>query len=373
MCEAKGANMQVDRPPCHNATSHPGRTLTRDRVPQATELQHGGGSCCRVCTPWPAEVGHNRLRTTEHAAASACLQAYSAVDAHRQGAGDGGAADAGPGHHRHAHRGQHARARLSLQDPGRRRRRARPTIRQQLFHRPCACHTALRQFSPLKGPQERNTSSKLADIRWLFFVRLCRLNCMIMCSLELPTCDRYSRGEACVTLGLSPLPQDIPGPDSDGASSSGVLVRGAAINQDGRSSSLLAPHGPSQQQVRAAANLHCDHATGLFYAGQASDSTHFTEEHPADISGLCWSALCRSSDPLRAGTCCSMLPGTAAVPKCTEHVLPCKGASALAEVTSIACCSEVAEACFVKITGCCSSSAMQTAFRSSAWRWPTLG
>ena len=32
-------------------------------------------------------------------------------------------------------------------------------------------------------------------------------------------------------------------------SDTGVVVRGSAINQDGRSSSLTAPHGPSQQQV----------------------------------------------------------------------------------------------------------------------------
>lgn len=41
---------------------------------------------------------------------------------------------------------------------------------------------------------------------------------------------------------------------SDGAANtmgdSGVAVRGCAVNQDGRSSSLTAPHGPSQQQVR---------------------------------------------------------------------------------------------------------------------------
>jgi hypothetical protein len=29
-----------------------------------------------------------------------------------------------------------------------------------------------------------------------------------------------------------------------------IVVLGSAINQDGRSSSLTAPHGPSQQQVR---------------------------------------------------------------------------------------------------------------------------
>jgi hypothetical protein len=35
-------------------------------------------------------------------------------------------------------------------------------------------------------------------------------------------------------------------PGGDGS----IVVLGSAINQDGRSSSLTAPHGPSQQQVR---------------------------------------------------------------------------------------------------------------------------
>ena len=51
---------------------------------------------------------------------------------------------------------------------------------------------------------------------------------------------RYARGEACVTLGMSL---------SSLGSTTGIAVLGAAINQDGRSSSLTAPHGPSQQQV----------------------------------------------------------------------------------------------------------------------------
>ena len=52
----------------------------------------------------------------------------------------------------------------------------------------------------------------------------------------------YARGEACITLGLSMLTE---GSDSLPL----ALVAGAAVNQDGRSSSLTAPNGPSQQQV----------------------------------------------------------------------------------------------------------------------------
>ena len=44
------------------------------------------------------------------------------------------------------------------------------------------------------------------------------------------------------------------------ASGSGVVVRGASVNQDGRSSSLTAPHGPSQQQAGGCwtvSTVHC--------------------------------------------------------------------------------------------------------------------
>ena len=53
------------------------------------------------------------------------------------------------------------------------------------------------------------------------------------------------RGEACITLGLSA--RSLDGDTSTLAYA--AVVAGAAINQDGRSSSLTAPNGPSQQQV----------------------------------------------------------------------------------------------------------------------------
>ncbi len=59
---------------------------------------------------------------------------------------------------------------------------------------------------------------------------------------------RYTRGEAATAMGVS-LRQISDGA-ADTTGDSGVAVRGCAVNQDGRSSSLTAPHGPSQQQVR---------------------------------------------------------------------------------------------------------------------------
>ena len=57
--------------------------------------------------------------------------------------------------------------------------------------------------------------------------------------------NRYGRGEACVTLGLSLR-------KSEDSTRGGLTLLGSAVNQDGRSSSLTAPHGPSQQQARPA-------------------------------------------------------------------------------------------------------------------------
>ncbi|QDZ25128.1 polyketide synthase [Chloropicon primus] len=41
----------------------------------------------------------------------------------------------------------------------------------------------------------------------------------------------------------------VLGPLEDGSKQDTVMLRGTAVNQDGRSSALTAPHGPSQQQV----------------------------------------------------------------------------------------------------------------------------
>ena len=60
--------------------------------------------------------------------------------------------------------------------------------------------------------------------------------------------DGYGRGEGCGAVVLKRL-ADAEG---EGAAVLGV-IRGTATNQDGRSSSLTAPSGPSQQDVIRAA------------------------------------------------------------------------------------------------------------------------
>ena len=57
--------------------------------------------------------------------------------------------------------------------------------------------------------------------------------------------DGYVRSEACVAV-LFRLCRERDGGSLQGAS---AVLLGTAVNQDGRSSSLTAPHGPSQQQV----------------------------------------------------------------------------------------------------------------------------
>ena len=58
--------------------------------------------------------------------------------------------------------------------------------------------------------------------------------------------DGYGRGEACITMLVGKM-------DSDGGSNCMAVLYGAAVNQDGRSSSLTAPNGPAQQAVVQAA------------------------------------------------------------------------------------------------------------------------
>lgn len=61
--------------------------------------------------------------------------------------------------------------------------------------------------------------------------------------------DGYVRSEACAVMVLSSQ-QVLEGEGRGGAC---VALVGTAVNQDGRSSSLTAPHGPSQQEVVRAA------------------------------------------------------------------------------------------------------------------------
>lgn len=51
-----------------------------------------------------------------------------------------------------------------------------------------------------------------------------------------------NRGEACIVMHLTAASAGDVG-------TSGIILRGTYVNQDGRSSSLTAPNGPSQQSV----------------------------------------------------------------------------------------------------------------------------
>lgn len=62
-----------------------------------------------------------------------------------------------------------------------------------------------------------------------------------MTSVDRLSGRRYGRGEASITLGF-----EMHDPKQGNVQ---ALILGAAINQDGRSSSLTAPNGPSQQEV----------------------------------------------------------------------------------------------------------------------------
>jgi acyl transferase domain-containing protein len=65
------------------------------------------------------------------------------------------------------------------------------------------------------------------------------------CKTLSPAADGYARADACGAMLLQPALQ--------ATGSVLALVGGTAVNQDGRSSSLTAPHGPSQQEVVRAA------------------------------------------------------------------------------------------------------------------------
>ena len=75
----------------------------------------------------------------------------------------------------------------------------------------------------------------------------CRELLSVPCCVVLPAVRKLQlllcRAEACIVNYLSM--EDEPG----WAGSTAVVLRGAFVNQDGRSSSLTAPNGPSQQLV----------------------------------------------------------------------------------------------------------------------------
>ena len=65
--------------------------------------------------------------------------------------------------------------------------------------------------------------------------------------------DGYVRGEACVVHLLEAVAHGSleAGSPAAAAAERAIVIRGTAVNQDGRSSSLTAPNGPSQQQACA--------------------------------------------------------------------------------------------------------------------------
>ena len=74
--------------------------------------------------------------------------------------------------------------------------------------------------------------------------------------------DGYARAEACVVFLATRVDDDTVSRNDGDASSSSVCMAGTAVNQDGRSSSLVAPNGPSQtraiRDATATANVDDD-------------------------------------------------------------------------------------------------------------------
>jgi acyl transferase domain-containing protein len=85
------------------------------------------------------------------------------------------------------------------------------------------------------------------------FIACCQANMLSPdghCKTFDASANGYARGEGCGAVIL----KRVSDAEKEGAAVLG-LVRGTAVNQDGRSSSLTAPNGPSQQEVIHAALL----------------------------------------------------------------------------------------------------------------------
>jgi len=94
------------------------------------------------------------------------------------------------------------------------------------------------------------------------------------------TADGYGRGEGCgvFVIGHAPAPRLLPG--SGPAAAARVLVMVAsAVNQDGRSSALTAPHGPSQQALLADIAREEAAATHSFSGGGGGGGSRFIAMH----------------------------------------------------------------------------------------------
>ena len=106
--------------------------------------------------------------------------------------------------------------------------------------------------------------------------------------------NRYGRGEACVTLGLSLR-------ESGDLSRGQLVLLGSAVNQDGRSSSLTAPHGPSQQQVCCNGFQPCE---GLITLSRiSSNPTHQTLDQNPGAAQVMHAAMADACTPAEAVQC----------------------------------------------------------------------
>jgi acyl transferase domain-containing protein/SAM-dependent methyltransferase len=110
--------------------------------------------------------------------------------------------------------------------------------------------------------------------------------------------DGYVRGEGCGVIVLKRLSDALRDNDSILA-----VVRGSAINQDGRSGGLTAPNGPSQEKVIAAA---------LVNAGVQPEQVSYVEAHgtgtslgdPIEVQALSavYGSAHSAADPLLVGS-----------------------------------------------------------------------
>ena len=95
--------------------------------------------------------------------------------------------------------------------------------------------------------------------------------------------DGYVRSEGCLVMALKTIASH------EGNNDVLSVVAAAAVNQDGRSSSLTAPHGPSQQAVLTTASLEC---------GSKPGNIEYFEIHGTGTS---------LGDPIEIGALCSVV------------------------------------------------------------------